>query len=93
MLGIFFIIGFFLAVTSEVWPKSYQKIIVISIGILIILIVAFINDYQNDTYKPRKLYECPCETKDLVIDQIYHYSKSGDTTVTTIISLDNCIKK
>lgn len=58
-----------------------------------IISIPFIIDNENEKGYQDNMYECPCEAEDLVVDRIFHVnSKSGDTTVTTIIDVDKCIK-
>ena len=81
---IFLFLGAFIAIEYNI------GLYVFFAGVLFIIISVKL--MENKEYQPRELYECPCHEQDLVVDQIKHYNKSGDTTITTIINLENCVK-
>lgn len=85
---LYFLVASLAIVIAIVLRNVKLKIAFGAFGVILSLIAMYVIDTTE--YQPRKLYECPCEVEELVVDQIRHYSKLGDTTVTTIISLDNC---
>lgn len=59
----------------------------------VIFSIPFVVDSENEKGYQDKKYECPCEAEDLVLDRIIHVnSRSGDTTITTIIDIDKCAR-
>jgi hypothetical protein len=67
--------------------KEFMKALICTI----IVMVTFYVTSKGVTQEKPTLYECPCESEELIKDVVRHTNKDGMKSVTTFVDVKGCL--
>jgi hypothetical protein len=68
----------------------HPSLLILIPAILLISMVGYLVSIQPPTPTPT-LYECPCESEELIKDVVRHTNKDGMKSVTTFVDVKGCL--
>ena len=68
-----------------------KDFILIFAFVLFLIFTAFYLDSRRPIKPTLTLYECPCESEELIKDVVRHTNKDGMKSVTTFVDVKGCL--